>query len=376
MKTKNLKLAIIGSRGIPSEYGGFETFTEYLSTALVKKGLDVSVSCEYSEERIPNYNGVNLFYFPLKQPKNCFLRIFYEFIYDFYSLIWASINSDIIYMLGYSASLFFFVPILFKKRFWVNPDGLEWKRTKFNQFIKILLIFSERIMVFWVTEIIADSEEIKKYFDEKYGIDVYHISYGVSEPENIGWDDLNLPDVLKGYLSPNKYYLVVARLEPENNILMIVNGYLKSGVDKPLIIVGDFSSNNYKSDMERLIRHHNSSNVFFLGSIYEKNVLQMFRKHCFAYIHGHSVGGTNPSLLEAMMLKNLIIAHDNVFNVEVTGDSALYFQSSDQLQQQIKKLEIDHDQYKHLKNQTYNLVKTKYNWPKIIDEYYSLIWEI
>ena len=338
----NKKFAIIGSRGIPSGYGGFETFTQYLSTSLANRGFEVFVSCEYSpkSQQISSYEGVNLFYFPLKPPHGRFSRIIYEFLYDTYSLWWASRKADIIYMLGYSASLFFFIPRIFGKRLLVNPDGIEWKRNKFSPFIKLLLKFSERLMVFWTNEIIADSKAIKQYLDDKYGINSYFISYGVEEPPEIEWDLKKLPDILKNNVRKKDFWLVVSRLEPENSTKMIVEGYLKSKSLKPLVIIGNFSSNNYKSTIEDFISK-SPKKVFLTGGIYDKEVLNMLRQNCFAYIHGHSVGGTNPSLLEIMIMKTIILCLFNPFNKEVCNDSAIYFKDADELCEKMEMVDAD-----------------------------------
>ena len=167
---KNTSIAIIGSRGIPNNYGGFEGFTEVLSQNLAKKGYEVYVSCEHPGEKDnpDTFNGVNLFYFPIKHPKSHAMGMIYEVLYDVYSLFVASIRAEQVYMLGYSAALFFFIPKLFGKTLYLNPDGLEWKRAKFNSPIKLLLKINEKLGTFWADMIIADSKGIKKYYDEKY----------------------------------------------------------------------------------------------------------------------------------------------------------------------------------------------------------------
>ena len=233
---KNTSIAIIGSRGIPNNYGGFEGFTEVLSQNLTKKGYNVYVSCEHpgDNESPDTFNGVNLFYFPIKHPKSAIMGMAYEVLYDVYSLFIASIKAEQVYMLGYSAALFFFIPKLFGKTLYLNPDGLEWKRSKFNSPIKLLLKINEKMGTFWADMIIADSKGIKKYYDKKYDIDSSFIAYGVDEIPNVEWDNEKLPEILKHGISINPaYWLLVARLEPENNIHTIIEGYMKSDAKKP-----------------------------------------------------------------------------------------------------------------------------------------------
>lgn len=364
-------IAIIGSRGIPNRYGGFEKFTEVLSTELVKKGKKICVSCEYSPKpRIDKFNGVDLFYFPIKPPKNSLLRIVYEFLYDGYSLLWASKHTDSIYMLGYSAAMLFFIPKLYGKELLVNPDGMEWKRSKFNGLVRLLLKLSENLAVFWADKMIADSKEIKNYLDIKYNLNSIFIPYGASEIKEIEWTQKILPESLKKIKINPSYYLVVSRLEPENNIEMIIKGYLKSKTKKPLIIIGDFADPNYEEYIKKIIRKSSrNKKIVFTGGIYNPKLLNMLRQNCYAYLHGHSVGGTNPSLLEGMISKNMIIAHDNVFNKEVCSDNAFYFKNPEELTSKLELIEKYPDNYFELKNRIYNKAKKDYSWVRVVNQY-------
>ena len=371
-----MKIAIIGSRGIPNRYGGFEKFTQDLSVALVNRGYQVYVSCEHpgSNNKIKKYKGVNLFYFPLRPPKSNKLRILYEVLYDIYSLFWASRRVDNIYMLSYTASPFFFIPKIFGKKLFVNPDGLEWKRDKFNFFEKQLLLFNEKMMVFWADKIIADSNEIKKYYDRKYNVSSEFIPYWVDEVAEVKWDHEKLPDLLKGKIECNNYWLVVARLEPENNTHIIVEGYLKSDSKKPLVIVGNFQSKTYKDRVRNIIENSPKNNQIYLtGAIYNQEILNMLRQNCFAYIHGHSVGGTNPSLLEAMIMKNIIIAHDNEFNREVCGDHAIYFKESNDIEHMLVLMDKDPINYLELKKSVCVRVKNNYSSYYVVNKYMELL---
>ncbi len=368
-------VAIIGSRGIPNFYGGFEAFAENLSIELVKRNIPVYVSCENlnGKTHIQEYEGVEIFYFPLKPPGNAFLRMVYEFLYDGYSLIWASRRSDNIYMLGYSAAIFFFIPKIFGKKLFVNPGGLEWKRDKFNTLVKSLLKFSERLMTSWASVIITDSHQMKRYLDSSYNTDCIYIPYGVQEPADTEWEEKKLPTIIKKGLSPDNYWLVVARLEPENNIHTILKAYQQSRSRKPLLIVGNYSSPSYKKKIEdTLEKTPADKKILLIGGVYDKKLLDMLRQNCFVYLHGHSVGGTNPSLLESMIMKNMILAHDNPFNREVSADSAIYFKDSKELTDKMEMIENNNPSIFKMKEIAYNEVRNRYSWDRVFESYESL----
>lgn len=370
-----MKIAIIGSRGIPAKYGGFETFADGLATRLVKKDYKITVSCEYEppESQIPNYNGIDLKYFPIKPPKNYFLRMFYENLSDIYFLFKLTRSHDIVYFLGIEVGMFLFIPKLLKRQMhlMVNIDGVMWKRTKFNWLARFLLKLNHYFATVFADIIITDAEEMKNYVPERYKDKSVYISYGISEVEKISWNEEKLKELknyskIKGIL-PEKYWLVVARLEPENNIHVIVDAFSKADTEFPLIVIGDYTSDKYKKQIENIAK--NSNNIIFLGSIYDLEILDMFRQNCFSYIHGHTVGGTNPSLLEAMIMKNIIIAHDNGFNREVCGESALYFRDDKDLNNKIRIVEDESINYFKLEDMAYNKVKEGYLWDKIENDY-------
>ena len=375
-KNNKNSIAIIGSRGIPNNYGGFECFTEHISQRLVEKGYEVYVSCEHPDIDNPpkTFKDVNLYYFPLKHPSSNFLGMFYEIIYDVYSMIYASLYAEQIYMLGYSAAPFFFIPKLFGKQFYLNPDGFEWKRNKFNGLLKIMLKINERLGSFWADQIVADSEGIKEYYDEKYDLNCSYIAYGASEMPIINWNNDKLPENIKDKFSTNpSYWLVVARLEPENNIHKIIEGYIKSNTTKPLVVVGNFVSSSYENYINHIIKKmSDNKKIIFTDGIYNQEALNMLRQNCHGYIHGHSVGGTNPSLLEAMAMNTIILAHDNQFNMEVCEDTALYFENSENIKNIMNKIDSEPENYIQLKSMALKRVKKEYSWDKISKDYEEL----
>jgi glycosyltransferase involved in cell wall biosynthesis len=369
------RIAFLGSRGIPAKYGGFETFAEHVAPALAAEGRDVWVSCEGTAPPRPSeYKGVNLFYFALKP----FRRVFYETVYDIFSLLRASLTCDCMIMLGYGAGFFFFIPKLFRKKIAVNVDGREWTREKYNSLEKTALHANERFALRYADVAIADARAIKAYMKASRGVEATFIPYGVDEPTSAPWNPAKLR-ALHGAselasLEGSEYYLLVARLERENNIDMLVEGFLAADTDKQLIIVGDFLDSSYRSEIDALIsRYRGYDRITFVGAIYEKDTLSMLRQHCFAYLHGHSAGGTNPSLLEAMIAQNVILAHDNPYNREVCDRFALFFNDAAAVSTYIRSLEARPDAYQGLRIGAFNRAKNDYSWSRVVEQYEVLI---
>jgi rhamnosyltransferase len=278
-------------------------------------------------------------------------------------------------MLGYGAGFFFFIPRIFRKKLLTNVDGIEWKRDKYSRLEKLILYWSEKAAVRFADVVVADSMGIKGYIDSAYGKKATFIAYGANEPETVPWDASRLETVKTAgkkfsRLEPDDFYLVVARLEHANNIHTIVEGFGKAATGRKLVIVGDFASASYRKLVESVVDANGlRDRVIFTGGIYRNRLLDMLRQHNYAYIHGHSAGGTNPSLLEAMILRNLIIAHDNQFNREVGVDSLGYFRDADELAAAINAVEGDFGNYRQLKEKAHARVTDHYSWDKIAREY-------
>ncbi|HML05239.1 MAG TPA: DUF1972 domain-containing protein [Methanobacterium sp.] len=374
-----MKIAILGSRGIPAKYGGFETFAQGLTENLVEKGYEVTVSCEYepSKSQKDDYKGAKLVYFPIKPPVSYFLRKFYENLSDIYFLIKLSRRYDLIYFLGIEVGMFLFIPKILNRnaKVMVNVDGVMWKRTKFNLLERWLLKINHDLAIIFSDKVIVDSKAMEKYVQDKYMDKTDYISYGIDPIPKALWDN-GYPEQLKKLTSceinSGEYFLIVARLEPENNIHTIVEAFSKAKVDTPLLIVGDFTSKQYEQEVKSLVEKE-GSNVFFLGSIYCQNFLNMLRQNCTAYIHGHSVGGTNPSLLEATISRNIIIAHDNEFNREVCGKFAFYFENIPELTKKFELVCKNPEKYHNFKEEVYMRILNNYSWPKITGDYVSLL---
>lgn len=364
------KIAIVGARGI-NNYGGFETAAGKIAPALVKKGYEVYCSCEKTDHNPKTYESVNLIYFPIKMSSNYLLRKILEIIYDIYFNIYFTIyvKCDIIYSLGLGANVFVLFPRLFGKKSMVNVDGLEWRRSKFNIVERTILKLFFYTIIISANTVIVDNNALKRYIMPKYLDKVIYIPYGVDEFDMVDWDEINNDfNIL-----PNNYWLIVARLEPENNLHIILKAYVESYSKKPLLIVGNFVSDKYKSLIKDILKNApNNKKIIFTRGIYDQEKLNMLRQNCFAYIHGHSVGGTNPSLLEIMMMNTIIIAHENEFNREVAKDSIIYFTDECDLKDQIEKVEDNLNNFLYLKNKAKKRVKFKYSWDKIVDDYHFI----
>ena len=360
----NKKIAILGTHGIPARYGGFETFAQELATRLQAREYQVIVYCEPSENPIVEYGGVELRY--TRYMKSEHPLLFY------FDCIWqASRSSDLLLVTGTGGALFNWIPKLSKKVLITNIDGVESRRGKWGLLKKTFIKLTEYVAVMSSDTVVADSVAIKSYVLNKYRVPsdrVVVIEYGAVQ--NIGAK--NPTAITKYGLLPNEYYLVVARLEPENNVLEIIEGYLATVSTKLLIIVGGLKDTTYVSRIKD-IASRSSGRVRLIGAIYDQAELDALRFFCYAYLHGHSVGGTNPSLLEALAAGNIAICHDNEFNREVTENRMFYFKSSPDLTMLINEIEmLQSAALEGKKTYALNRVASHYNWERIADEYRKL----
>lgn len=312
-----MKIAIIGTRGIPNHYGGFEQFAEYLAVYLVKHNCEVYV---YNSSNHPykekTFNGVNIIH--CNDPENKVGTVG-QFIYDLNCILdTRKKDLDVILQLGYTSSSIWSFIFPKKPLIITNMDGLEWKRSKYNFLVKQFLKFAERLAAKYSDFLVADSEGIKKYIDKKYQKDSKFIAYGCEVVSDVD------ESILKKYhVEKYGYNMLIARMEPENNVETILDGVVLSDSKTPFLVIGDYTINHFGQRIKE--KFSNNSHIIFLGSIYNNYELNVLRFFCNFYFHGHSVGGTNPSLLEAMGSSNFIIAHNNIFNKAVLKENAYYF---------------------------------------------------
>jgi glycosyltransferase involved in cell wall biosynthesis len=356
-----MRIAILGSRGIPAHYGGFETFAERLGVGLVERGHEVTVFCESSQDVIEQYRGVKLRHIRVRA-----LGSLTTLVYDATCLWQARSSFDVIYMLGYGTSPLCWLPRLWGSQVWINMDGLEWARGKWGLVAKWYLRLAEAIAMWTPNRIIADAASIKAHLERRYRrlppCDV--IPYGCEIVNGACAEEL------KSFgLTPDSYYLVVCRFEPENHLKEIIEGFLGSKSEKRLVLVGDHTREN--AYVRSLVKHQNER-VLFTGPVYDAAKIQALRYFCRAYIHGHSVGGTNPSLVEAMGCGNAVIAHNNPFNREVLSGSGLFFSSVEEVSAAIDLTETGRVDVAGMKAGVVERAKRFYTWERITDHYCEL----
>ena len=364
-----MKIAFISVRGIPNNYGGFEEFAEYISVGLAERGHDITVySPHYHPYQEKDYKGVHIKH--IYSPELWMGGSVGSFFYDYLSLKDAlkKENFDIIYDAGYTSIIPAYIRFNVKKIkhpiFTTNMDGLEYKRAKFSKWARKFLFWEEQMAVKHSHYLIADNMGIQDYYKEKYGKESKFLAYGATIHDHYN------ADYLKEYgLTENGYFILVARLEPENNIYMAIDGYLASEQygKKPLVVVG---KTNTPYGKKLVAKYGNNPNIKFVGGIYDFDKLNSVRHFSYAYFHGHSVGGTNPSLLEAMASECFILSHNNVFNHSVLRDNAIYYQSTEDVTKLLN--DIDNIVYKYKSDFTsdnLDIIRNEYSWEKLIDEH-------
>jgi glycosyltransferase involved in cell wall biosynthesis len=358
-----MKIAILGTRGIPNNYGGFEQLAQFLSLGLLAKGHHVYVYCSsrhaYQEKE---WQGIHLIH--QKDPEDR-LGTAGQFIYDLNCIRDSrNRNFDVILNLGYTSSSVWMN--LFPKltKVITNMDGLEWKRSKYSRKVQKFLLFAEKLAVRKSDALVADSKAIQVYLQEKYGIVSTFIAYGAEI-----FRDPDQSCLAAFQLKPYAFDLLIARMEPENNIEVILDGVVKSKSTRPFLVVGN-PENKFGLYLKNKFKEE--KRILFMGSIYDTKVIDNLRHYANLYFHGHSVGGTNPSLLEAMGCHSLICAHDNVFNKSILGPDAFYFSNARQVADRLDATNTREQGASYLQA---NLAKIResYSWSHIIEQYESLM---
>lgn len=360
---QSLNIAIIGSRGIPNYYGGFEQMAQYLAVGLLQKGHRVTVYNSHNHPYRENeWNGVKIIH--------CFdaenmIGTAGQFVYDFNCILNARKKKfDVLLFLGYTSSSVW--GRIFPKNAVIisNMDGMEWKRAKYSKPVQKFLKYAEKLAVKYSQFFIADSTVIQNYVDMKYNVSSKYIPYGAEIFANK--DECILA---KFQVSKFNYHMLMARMEPENNIDMVLDGFHKSNSEKKFIVIGNHH-NSYGKLMYK--KYYHDERIHFAGAIYDASITNTLRAFCKLYFHGHSVGGTNPSLLEAMANGSIIVAHDNEFNRAVLKEDAYYFKSADDVLQLVVKSN-GHKESTRMVENNFVKIEEQYNWPKIVNMYEEFI---
>ena len=312
---------MLGTRGVPANHGGFETAVEEVGARLVERGNDVRVYCRNRGQSLAEYKGMRLHNLPALRRKTL-ETLSHTGLSVLHATTVARPDVAIVFNAGNAP----FLPILAAARipFAVHLDGLEWQRAKWKGFGQVYYRGAERFCVRTAPALIADAIGIQDYVRAEYGADSAFIPYGAREVPRT-YDRLAEVDV-----APLQYHLVVARFEPENHVLEMVAGYLRSNARFPLLVVGSAPYSDAYSEQIRSLASQDPR-IRLLGAVWDQEVLDQLYANCRSYLHGHSVGGTNPSLLRAMGAGAPVTAFDVVFNREVTGGHARFVTTPDEV---------------------------------------------
>jgi len=381
---------VIGSKGIPANYGGFETFVEKLTEYQKDSDIQYYVACMEENslksnitQKIFEYNGAKCF--NIKVPNVGPAK---AIIYDILALktaikISEENNDDnpIFYILACRIGPFisYFQRKIYKMngQIFVNPDGHEWLREKWSLPVRKYWKLSEKLMIKHSNLVICDSMNIEKYIldeYEKYNPETKYIAYGTDL--EVSKYCLDSEVVVKWFedrsIEVNLYYLIVGRFVPENNFETMIREFIKSNSEKDLVIVTNFEGNSFYDKLKRETKFDSDPRIKFVGTVYDQELLKYIRENAFAYIHGHEVGGTNPSLLEALYSTKINLLLNVKFNSEVGGDSALYW-DKDNLGEKIDLLENFSGNYDLLSgNLSKKRIEKFYTWTLIINKYESI----
>jgi hypothetical protein len=351
MAKNKVTASIIGCVGVPAKYGGFETLAEQLCIHLHNKiKLNIfSSSKEYSElERSQKWEFGNRIFIPVKA------HGLSSILFDLISLLKAVKHSDIVLILGGSAGIFLpFIKFMNKKTTFIfHPDGVEWKRNKWNVFSKFFLFISIKVASRFSDKIIIDNEALGKYFT-RYRDKSEIIEYG-------GDQYLEYP---KCSSEKNVYWLTIARAVPENNLDTIAETF-RFNKKYNWKLITNWKSGDYGKHLYE--KYKNVPNISIINAVYDKQKITEYFTNCIGYIHGHSTGGTNPSLVSAMWFNKPIICHENLFNRSTTQNLCVYFKNEEQLALLLEQSEINTSE------QVSILAKEKYTWKTISQKYYML----
>lgn len=357
-------LRILGTRGVPAAHGGFETFAERLALYLVARGWRVTVYCQETG-RGPwvedQWQGVDRIRIPVAREGSAASVVF-----DWHATRHAAARDGLCLTLGYNTALF----CLFLQRAGrtnlINMDGIEWQRAKWGAAAKAWFRLNEWAGCKLGDHLIADHPAIARHLGHQAPMEhISTIAYGADRLQGLD------PAALSGLgLQPGRYFSLIARPEPENSLLEVVQAYSRRPRGALLAVLG-----NYKDDhaYHRLVRQAAGPEVRFLGAIYDKTLVATLREHSLAYIHGHQVGGTNPSLVEALGAGNAVLAHDNRFNRWVAGEAALYFDGADACADCLDLLQDDPARLHALRLAAQSRHAGAFTWTQILGEYEALL---
>ncbi|MDF1690582.1 MAG: DUF1972 domain-containing protein [Cycloclasticus sp.] len=358
------QLILMGIRGVPAQHGGFETFAEYLCKYLIDRNWVVIVYCQ-EDGGGPIYEsdwlGVKRIHIPVKRKGPLGTIIF-----DLRSVIHSLRYKGVFLTLGYNTAIFNVLYRLFGKYNIINMDGIEWKRQKWGRLAKCWFWLNERLGCWFGNHLVADHPHIENHLASRVSRrKITMIPYGGLK---IAGADMSFLD--KYNLTKNGYAIVIARPEPENSLLEIVSGFSKKSRGFKLVVLGSYSDDN---TYHQSVKAAASSDVLFLGAIYDVAAVSALRFYGLCYVHGHQVGGTNPSLVEALGASNAILAHDNPFNQWVAKQGALYFSGAESISILFDRIESDDALVARLRSRSSENFNLNFQWVDVLQEYEVLL---
>jgi glycosyltransferase involved in cell wall biosynthesis len=355
-----LRIAIFGARGIPHTYSGTETFFGELAPRLAARGHEVIVYCRSGlfPEKPKFYKGVRLIYLPSIETKNlgtpthtlaCMIDVLFRGV-------------DVMLLSNVANAPHCIIPKIFGKKVALNVDGVEWKRSKWSSLGRRYFHLCARLAGMICGDgVITDAVGMQQIYLQEFGTRSACIAYGANVENSV-----NPAAVARYGLEPFKYYLIASRLVPENNADMIVRGFVQSSSTRLLAIAGDA---NYKSDFVDALKQTRDPRIRFLGHVGSSDDVKELHCNAFGYIHGHSVGGTNPALLKALGYSNCVLALDVPFNREVVGDYGILFKDAADLATKVQQLEASPETAESYRSVAAQRIIEKYSWDHITDQY-------
>ena len=357
-----MKVAIIGTRGYPYVYGGFETFVKELGERLAKKNVEVHVYCQANlfKDRPAIVNGIFLHYIPTIKTKSL-----NQIVHSFLSIVHATFSrADIIFVVNLAAGPMGWIPKITGKKTMINVDGLEWLRPKWQGLGAVYFKFAAKVATKLYDLIITDAEAMRDVYLKEFNTDSHVIAYGAPPFKKVD------SALIKRFgLIPDEYYLIVGRLIPDNNADLIIKGYLEASSGKKLVVVGDVP---YRDQYAENLKKLGAESVRFVGYVRDNDELMALYQNCFTYIHGHKYGGTNPAMLKAMSNNCAILALDTSFNREMLDNARfglLFEENTESIKRSMKILEEDERLVNKLKSEVSSGLTNKYNWDSVTEEY-------
>lgn len=357
-------LFILGTRGVPAAHGGFETFAHRFALHMREQGWNVTVYCQSDEgprgPQIDYWEGVRRVTFTAGSGAAGTMA------FDWACVRHAMSERGVMLVLGYNTALFSAILALTKSKILTNMDGIEWKRAKWPWYGRIWLYFNEWVGALTSAKLIADHPEIERHLKRRRsGRDIVMIPYGadaVTEAPEQPVRDLGL--------SPGRYLITIGRMEPENNILPMVRAFAQHPRALQMVCLGKLEPE--KNSYHAAVLAAGNGGVLFPGAIYDPQIIKALRFHAAAYCHGHSVGGTNPSLVEALGAGNAVIGHNNPYNRWVAGEGQAYFDSDVDLSAILDEIESDPTRLEDMRLKARERFNQGLTWAPVLEAYDNL----